>query len=208
MNEDRKRDAEPVAGLPERRPGPEALKAFAHPLRMAMYSRLTEQGPATATMLARALGESTGQTSYHLRQLERHGFIEDDPGHAGGRERWWRTVGFTVEDPQDFADPGGRAALLAVAEGIAADRVRSLLQWVASAEQDGPWDGALVSQNATVQLTPEALAELVEELQVVLQRHLDLAKQREAAGETGGTRRVRVTIEAVPLLTAEELAER
>ena len=43
---------------------PEALKAFAHPLRMALYAELAQRGPATASQLARALGESSGQTSY------------------------------------------------------------------------------------------------------------------------------------------------
>jgi len=35
---------------------PAALKAFAHPLRMAMYTELQRQGSATASQLARSLG--------------------------------------------------------------------------------------------------------------------------------------------------------
>jgi DNA-binding transcriptional ArsR family regulator len=84
---------------------PAALKAFAHPLRMAMYTELQRQGSATASQLARSLGESSGQTSYHLRQLERHGFVEDDPLHPGGRERWWRPVGFDLTEPSLMRDP-------------------------------------------------------------------------------------------------------
>ena len=90
--------------------GAEALKAFAHPLRMAMYTALRNDGPATASMLGRALGESSGQTSYHLRQLERHGFVEDDPGHSGGRERWWRAVGFSMDSADLLVDPGTAGA--------------------------------------------------------------------------------------------------
>ena len=37
--------------------GAESLKAFAHPLRMAMYEELTRLGAATASQLARTLGE-------------------------------------------------------------------------------------------------------------------------------------------------------
>ena len=58
---------------------------------MRILSSLREEGPATATGLA-ARGESTGTTSYHLRQLATHGFVEDDPDRNVGRERWWRSV--------------------------------------------------------------------------------------------------------------------
>ncbi|MGO0577848.1 winged helix-turn-helix domain-containing protein [Ornithinimicrobium panacihumi] len=44
-----------------------AMKAFAHPLRMQIYRHLQEQGAATSAQLARLLGESSGQTSYHLQ---------------------------------------------------------------------------------------------------------------------------------------------
>ncbi len=111
--------------------GPEDLKAFTHPLRMAMYTALNEQGPATATQLSRRLGESTGQTSYHLRQLEKHGFVEDDPDHVGGRERWWRSVGFRVEPEALRDDPASVLAIGAVLEQNIADRARVLRRFVA-----------------------------------------------------------------------------
>ncbi|MBQ1159733.1 helix-turn-helix domain-containing protein [Streptomyces sp. A73] len=80
---------------------PAALKALAHPLRRKILRRLATEGPATATALGAVLGENTGTLSYHLRQLERAGFIEDDPDHsANGRERWWRGVrGLDVRRP-------------------------------------------------------------------------------------------------------------
>ena len=56
-----------------------SLKALAHPLRVELFDRLAMLGPATASQLADALGESSGATSYHLRQLARHAFIEEDP---------------------------------------------------------------------------------------------------------------------------------
>src|SRR5690349_5294051 len=48
---------------------PAALKALGHPLRQQILRHLHRDGPATATTLAAALGENTGATSYHLRQL-------------------------------------------------------------------------------------------------------------------------------------------
>lgn len=67
-----------------------SLRGLAHPLRMRLLDALRFGGPATASQLAAKLGESSGATSYHLRQLAAHGFIEDAPsaaraGNGGGR---------------------------------------------------------------------------------------------------------------------------
>lgn len=83
---------QPVAGF-RRLEGPVVMKALAHPLRQRVLEHLRVHGPATATTLAGALGENTGTLSYHLRQLERGGLIEDVPDRGDGRERWWRCVG-------------------------------------------------------------------------------------------------------------------
>ena len=67
----------------------DGLKGLAHPLRVTILDRLSVHGPSTASGLAEALGESSGATSYHLRQLERHGFVREVEGRGTGRERWW-----------------------------------------------------------------------------------------------------------------------
>lgn len=53
----------------------------------------------TATLLAQRCGESSGLTSYHLRQLASAGFVMDaEPADLIGRDvhgrvRWWQAVG-------------------------------------------------------------------------------------------------------------------
>lgn len=69
---------------------PARLKALAHPMRRLMLRHLNVHGSATSTTLGELLGAKTGTTSYHLRQLEKHGFIEEIPERSTGRERWWR----------------------------------------------------------------------------------------------------------------------
>ena len=76
----------------ERRLDATSLQGLAHPLRVQLCDQLNLHGPATATQLAARLGESSGATSYHLRQLEKYGFVEEDPDRGSGRERWWRRV--------------------------------------------------------------------------------------------------------------------
>ena len=66
------------------------LRAFLHPLRIELLAALRVDGPATASELARRLGESSGATSYHLRQLARYGYVVDDDEQPSGRERRWR----------------------------------------------------------------------------------------------------------------------
>jgi predicted ArsR family transcriptional regulator len=65
----------------------EVLKSLAHPRRQRIIEYLAMHGPATSASLARALGLNTGATSYHLRELAKHGFVEDVPEKAHGRER-------------------------------------------------------------------------------------------------------------------------
>jgi DNA-binding transcriptional ArsR family regulator len=67
-----------------------ALRALAHPLRSRLLGLLRLHGPATASQLGRAVGESSGSTSYHLRQLAAYGFVEEVEGEGTARERWWR----------------------------------------------------------------------------------------------------------------------
>jgi len=65
------------------------LRALAHPLRLQLLELLHVEGPATASQLARRLGESSGATSYHLRALHRAGMVEEAE-QRNGRERWWQ----------------------------------------------------------------------------------------------------------------------
>ncbi len=89
-----------------------AVKAFAHPLRVRLYYLLDADGPATASGLAGRVGESSGSTSYHLRQLARHGVIVEVEGRGTAKERWWQTnpAGFTVRGDHLRRDPATAAA--------------------------------------------------------------------------------------------------
>lgn len=185
-------DADPIS--------PEALKAFAHPLRIAMYRYLNAHGSGTASQIARALGESTGQTSYHLRQLERHGIIEDDPNAApGGRERWWRPVGFRL-DSTHLSQPGpARIAAEITLRAVIQERAETLQTWFDSIDTATPWDEAAEHTSSTSSLSLEEAEALGLELQDVLERHVAAAKERKDAGDGVPRRRVRVYIDVFPL---------
>jgi DNA-binding transcriptional ArsR family regulator len=183
-------------GAPRRRAPvePAALKAFAHPLRMAMYTELQRQGSATASQLARSLGESSGQTSYHLRQLERHGFVEDDPLHPGGRDRWWRPVGFDLTEPSLMRDPETAGPVRAIVQQVIAERAAALSSWFSSLDPAGDGPGMLSS--STLALTREEAEELTTELNGVLTRLADEIRDRTPPD---GAQRFRVHVDVFPL---------
>jgi DNA-binding transcriptional ArsR family regulator len=75
------------------------FRTLANPLRRRILSHLHQHGEANSTSLARALGESTGTTSYHLRKLAEQGFVAEIPEKSSGRERWWRALPFHIQAP-------------------------------------------------------------------------------------------------------------
>ena len=84
---------------------PKTLRGLVHPIRLRLLDLLQADGPATATGLAKRIGESSGVTSYHLRVLAEHGFVVEDTERGTGRDRWWRavhrTTSFTFRAPED-----------------------------------------------------------------------------------------------------------
>lgn len=90
----------------------DTLKAISHPIRMGLLAALRTHGPATASELGRRLGESSGSTSYHLRQLERFGFVGDAVEQPSGRERRWRALHDLTSFPSALGElDGGREYL-------------------------------------------------------------------------------------------------
>lgn len=103
------------------------LRALSHPVRLRMLTLLRGEGPATATTLAQRLALNTGATSYHLRQLAQHGFIEEDTERGNARDRWWRAAHSSTRT--DFREKGvvdsDVEAYLTTVALLYADRMRA-----------------------------------------------------------------------------------
>lgn len=139
----------------------QALKAFTHPVRMRMYELLEEHGAATATMLAARIDENTGVTSYHLRQLAKHGLIVEVPEKSKGKERWWRAAGFSTDTDKFRKDPATAEAAEVLMAGIVRQRSTELLRWVEqSREASRDWIEATTHTRRSMRLNREHLAEL------------------------------------------------
>jgi DNA-binding transcriptional ArsR family regulator len=192
-----------MPGADDSRPGrtytledPEALRALAHPLRGKLLAGLRLDGPATASMLARRYGESSGATSYHLRMLARYGFVEDDPDHAGGRERWWRSAHDLTEwSPASFlgAEPGEAEAARQFMRRVLGDYARWQARWVDELESwSADWQDASEMSDLAMRLTPRQLKALRDELLATIFRY------RDAGPDGDGAERVVVLLQAFP----------
>jgi DNA-binding transcriptional ArsR family regulator len=175
---------------------PEALRALAHPLRGRLLASLRLDGPATASMLARRYGESSGATSYHLRMLARYGFVEDDPGHGGARERWWRAAHeMTDWSPATFlgSESGEGEAARQFMRRVVADYARWLAHWIEELESWEPeWQDASEVSDLVLRLTPAELKSLTDELLATILRY------RDQASGGAGSERVMVLLQAFP----------
>lgn len=90
---------------------PLAMRALAHPARLAILNRLKTDGAATATEVAEVVGITPSAASYHLRMLAKYGFAEDAPPRGDGRERLWRhSPGVVAVVPEPDDRPEVRAA--------------------------------------------------------------------------------------------------
>ena len=91
----------------------EGLRALAHPLRLRMLSLLT--GAAlSAAEVARELGGTQANASYHLRQLQAASLVEvvEEVSVRGGRARRYRHVA-TADRPLAGAREGDHVVLAA-----------------------------------------------------------------------------------------------
>lgn len=170
---------------------PRYLRALAHPLRWKLLDLLRQEGTATVTACAVALGESTASCSYHLGMLAKYGYIE--PAPAIGREKPWR-----------LADHDGPVSLLPQGPGAeeALASQAAMESWVdhESAElkdfylrrrdlEPPAWLAALRVASQATWLTTDQARDVGERLMEVFR---DAAAREDEHGRPPGARLVRL----------------
>jgi DNA-binding transcriptional ArsR family regulator len=147
-----------------------SLRGLAHPLRLRLMELLWLDGPATATSLAARVGESTGTTSWHLRQLAEHDLIEDDPTRGSRRERWWR-VRPTHVGVADFIDDPSMRGPVSVYLHESLNQLHHRLAGFLAQDWDRTWYEAAAAQDWRLRLRPAELRDLNRELGAVVARY-------------------------------------
>ncbi|HEY4418516.1 MAG TPA: helix-turn-helix domain-containing protein [Pseudonocardia sp.] len=159
-------------GEPRELTDPAALRALGHPLRQRILRQLHRDGPATSTSLARVLGENTGATSYHLRQLAEHGFVQDVPERGRGRERWWRARARDVRfPPRSRMDEEVRAAFDELGRLNVADDVAAFARFHQQRDSMGEWGDALLFARGALHLTLPQVSQFWEDYMALYKRY-------------------------------------
>jgi DNA-binding transcriptional ArsR family regulator len=181
---------------------PQAMRALAHPVRLAALSYLQRNGPATATMLAPEVGATPSVTSWHLRHLASFGLVADaDPAQVPGdrRQRWWTAVarGFRIESGDSPESQAAAEVLGLQMINAARDQVD---EWVAHTATTLPleWRRAAGMSNTLVRLTPDEVRALDEQIDQLLGPYVM------RAGPPADAAPVRVLRHFLPESTPEE----
>ncbi|MEV0626589.1 ArsR/SmtB family transcription factor [Nonomuraea wenchangensis] len=163
----------------------DVLKVLTSRFRMKLFSLLFRIGPVTVSELARRMGADPGQVSYHLRQMQKHGLIEDVPELArDSRERWVRAAMLGWELDTDFEAPEAAAVVQAWTSQWVIDqfeRLRDYQRTHMTLPED--WRGAGFGSSRHLRLTKDELARLGDQLDAVLQPWRELTKSRVESSE-------------------------
>ena len=164
-------------------PDTQGLRALSHPVRLRMLGLLRVEGPATATTLAQRLGLNTGATSYHLRQLAQHGFIQEDAGRGNARDRWWRAAHqSTRTDLRGPASPEDFDTYEAYLQTVAILYAEQLQAAVGEHRLLPPaWRDAGTMSDWGFRVTAERAKQLTEKLQQVIESFPDDEEGTEGA---------------------------
>lgn len=175
------------------------MRALAHPVRLAILTRLQQDGPQTATGLSQHVGASPSVTSWHLRHLAKHGLIRDAAGLGNGRERWWEAAsrGFRVV----VNDDAGRSAARALRDAIDATEGDQVDEWRRDVEPrlELEWSALSGLANTTILVTRDELEQVEAGIEELLAPYV-LRKDAPAEDVPDGARMVRVRRHVLPAL--------
>ncbi|HET7531296.1 MAG TPA: winged helix-turn-helix domain-containing protein [Mycobacteriales bacterium] len=175
---------------------PRAIRALAHPARLAILERLASGGPATATECAEVTGQSPSACSYHLRALAKWGLVDESEG-LDRRERRWAVRGPFVIGDHD----GPRRADVAAAEHVLTAQVldrataRALAWLDGSDDEPREWRDAAVIGTRALRLTPQELTALLQDVDRLCAPYAARARGDVDAGDA---RLVHLHLSAVP----------
>jgi len=187
---------EPHSLRPVELTDPRALRALAHPTRLALVGLLRRKGSLTATQAAAHIGESPSSCSFHMRQLAKYGLVEEAPG-GRGRERPWQATAFFTSWPNVARDPELAAAADLLSAVVVERLFEQVMRWLEAKAADPPeWQEAATFGDTMLHLTADELADLQREIETLLNRYTD----RVAAPEVrpAGSRSVTAMFFAFP----------
>lgn len=152
---------------------PRALRAYAHPTRMALVGLLRRDGSMTATQAADATGESVASCSFHLRQLAKYGLVEE-AGGGRGREKPWKATAMFTSWATSADDPTAASATEALQLAVAERYFELTTHWIQALSQEpAEWQEASQFGDTLLHITAAELQDLGGRIQDLVQPYLE-----------------------------------
>ena len=149
---------------PRRISDADTLRALAHPTRIALLETLVIRGAMTATEASEHVGESPSSCSFHLRQLQRFGFVEE-AGGGRGRSRPWRMTELGLSFSTDEGDAATRIAADALYRLVRGRQLERYRLWQETrSSYPAAWRDASLDSQSFAWMTPDELRALGERL--------------------------------------------
>ena len=151
---------------------PLTMRALAHPVRLAILSRLQGSGPATATELSPDVGATPSVTSWHLRHLAGFGLVRDsEPGDDRRARRWEAAArGFRFSVPDEDGEADGLTAARMLSQLVFAQAASLPQRWVTETEPQltGAWRRVAGVSNTRIVITESEADRIAAEIEALL----------------------------------------
>ena len=191
---------------------PKAIRALAHPLRLALIEALGQAGTLTATQASEMLDESPANCAFHLRTLAKYGFVEE-AGGGRGRERPWRQtydgMNWRTRQPDPQASRAAEALDQVWMDRLLTRARRSLTSMTTWPEAFD--EGVLGASQSRLFVTPEEAKEVQAELMKTFERmvgtHHRFADRKDPKLRPPGSFPVEFVLLGYPILDAPPLPD-
>jgi DNA-binding transcriptional ArsR family regulator len=174
---------------------PRAIRALAHPARLAVIDELYAGRELTATECAEIAGLSPSAMSYHLRSLERVGIVERAESTGDGRERPWRAAGSYLQVDSTTGGAGELAAAATLSSTVLGRTVEQFEAYLARRASEPPeWLDAIEASYGQMWLTPDEAKEIGERFVQLVEKY----RGRRGGSRPPGARRLRLAVMLFP----------
>lgn len=173
-----------------------ALRALANPTRMRVLGLLRTSGPMTVTDICDIIGIASGSASYHLRQLEQVGLVEQtNTEDEDSRKRWWKARHQAMSPPKHSSDQDSDSTI-AYKRSVSQtyrDIYTRFLDNVETLEND--WVNEATNLDTAMSLTLDEFKDMNAELEEVLHRWMKKTHEKNEE-----TRQIALIIQTFPWL--------
>jgi DNA-binding transcriptional ArsR family regulator len=191
-----RRKKHPSERPPVKLTDPRAIRALAHPARLAVIDELYAGRELTATECAEIAGLSPSAMSYHLRSLEKVGIVERAESSGDGRERPWRAAGAYLQVDSTSGGTGELAASAALNSVVLSRTVEQFEAYLARRKHEpAEWLDAVEASYGRMWLTADEAKELGA-------KFVEMATEfrgRRTGDRPNGSRRMRLALMLFPV---------